>query len=351
MTSATSRAVGGRPIATLVEQIGDVGMRSDLEQTYRDLRPYAFAIAYRMLGSVSEAEDIVQEMFLRMGQDDDAEIRSPKAYVATVTSRLAIDQLRSARVRRESYVGPWLPEPVVDGTAPSSGADVTGPAELADSLSMAFLVVLESLNPVERAVFLLHDVFDFEYGEIAAMVEKSEANCRQIASRARRRVQDEQPRFEPSRKQRDELATRFFAACQGHDLAALVGMLAEDAVFYGDGGTKGTGLNRPIFGRNNVLAVLDTLFRQGERLGVLGEPATVNGQPGVKFFDPERRLINVVTVDVFDGAVQAVRSVVNPDKLAHLGPLSPIGRRGHTPDWSDVPGGRTRSGRSGQADR
>jgi len=311
-------------------------MRSDLEQTYRDLRPYAFAIAYRMLGSVSEAEDIVQEMFLRMGQDDEAEIRSPKAYVATVTSRLAIDHLRSARARRESYFGPWLPEPVVDGAVGSSGADVTGPAELADSLSMAFLVVLESLNPVERAVFLLHDVFSFGYDEIAAMVDKSEGNCRQVASRARRRVQDEQPRFDPSREQRNELAARFFDACQGRDLAGLVSMLAEDAVFYGDGGTKGTGLNRPIYGRDGILAVLDTLFRQGERLGIVAEMVTVNGQPGAKFFDQEHRLINVISVDICDGAVQAVRSVVNPDKLAHLGPLSPIGRRGHSPDWSDA---------------
>jgi RNA polymerase sigma-70 factor, ECF subfamily len=312
-------------------------MRSDLEQTYRDLRPYAFAIAYRMLGSVSEAEDIVQEMFLRMGQDDDAEIRSPKAYVATVTSRLAIDHLRSARTRRESYFGPWLPEPVVDETVAGSGTDVIGTVELAESLSMAFLVVLESLNPVERAVFLLHDIFGFEYGEIAAMVDKSEANCRQVASRARKRVQDERPRFDSSREQRDALAARFFDACQGRDLTGLVSMLAEDAAFYGDGGTKGTGLNRPIYGRDNLLAVLDTLFRQGERLGIVGELVTVNGQPGAMFFDQEHRLINVISLDIFDGVVQSVRSVVNPEKLTHLGPLSPIGRRGQSPDWSDAP--------------
>jgi RNA polymerase sigma-70 factor (ECF subfamily) len=290
-----------------------------------------------MLGSVGEAEDIVQETFLRMAQDDDAEIHSPKAYVATVTSRLAIDHLRSARVRREAYFGPWLPEPVVDEAGGGFGADVAGPAELADSLSMAFLVVLESLNPVERAVFLLHDIFGFEYGEIAAMVDKSEANCRQVASRARRRVQAGEPRFDPSRAQRNELAARFFDACQGRDLAGLVSMLAEDAVFYGDGGTEGTGINRPIYGRDKIVAVLDTLFRQGERLGIQGAFVTVNGQPGIMFFDQEHRLINVVSLDIFDDAVQAIRSVVNPDKLAHLGPLSPIGRRGHSPDWSDAP--------------
>ena len=304
-------------------------MRSDLGEIYRDLRPYAFAIAYRMLGSVSEAEDVVQDAFVRLAQAGDEHIRSRKAFVATVTTRLALDELRSARARRESYAGPWLPEPL-----PGDGDDVAAAAETADSLTMAFLVVLETLTPLERAAFLLHDVFGYDYGEISAVVGRSGASCRQLASRARRRVHDGTPRFEASRGQRDRLAAQFFAACQGHDMDGLVGLLAADAAFYGDGGTKGAGLNRPVFGRENVARLLAALFRQGERLRVRAEFITVNGQPGARFLDPEGRLINVVSLDIADGSVRAVRSVVNPDKLTHLGPLSPLGRRSGTGDWA-----------------
>jgi RNA polymerase sigma-70 factor, ECF subfamily len=304
-------------------------VRSDLDEIYRDLRPYAFAIAYRMLGSVGEAEDVVQDTFVRVAQAGDEIIGSRKAYVATVTTRLAIDELRSARARRESYVGPWLPEPL-----PGDADHVAAEVETTDSLTMAFLVVLETLTPLERAAFLLHDVFGYGYGEISAVVCRSEASCRQLASRARRRVHDGTPRFEASREQRDRLAAQFFAACQGRDMDGLVGLLATDAAFYGDGGTKGTGVNRPVHGRENVAKLLATLFRQGERLGVQAEFVTVNGQPGARFLDPQGRLINVLSLDIADGSVQVVRSVVNPDKLTHLGPLSPLGRRSHTGGWS-----------------
>jgi len=305
-------------------------VRDDLERTFRDLRPYAFAIAYRMLGSVSEAEDVVQDAFLRLGQADDREIASPKAYVATVTTRLAIDALRSARARRETYAGPWLPEPVLEDDADAVGSA----AATSDSLSMAFLVVLETLTPLERAVFLLHDVFSFEYDEIAAVVDKSATNCRQIASRARRRVHDDKPRFAASREQRDRLATRFFSACQGLDVNGLVELLAGDAVLYGDGGSKGSGINRPIYGRENIVKMLTAWFRQAERLNVHAELVLVNGQPGAKFVDSEGRLINVISLDIVEGAVQTVRSVINPDKLGHLAPLSPMGlRSSHSGDW------------------
>ena len=306
-------------------------MRDDLEAAFRDLRPYAFAIAYRMLGSVAEAEDVTQEAFLRLGQAEQAEVRSVKSYLATVTTRLAIDVLRSARVRRETYAGPWLPEPILDDD--DAGAAV----EAADSLSLAFLVVLEALTPVERAVFLLHDVFDFGYGEIAGMLDRSEAACRQSASRARRRVQEEKPRFATSREQRDALAARFFAAAQGQDLAGLVDLLTADAVLYGDGGTKGNGLSRPVYGAQRVAAMLLAWFRQGARIGGSVVPALVNGQPGARFLDPQGRLVNVLTVDIVDGRVQAVRSIINPDKLAHLGALSPYGLRsrqgGESLEW------------------
>ena len=187
---------------------------------------------------------------------------------------------------------------------------------------------------MERAAFLLHDVFGNGYGEIAAVVGKSEASCRQLASRARRRVHDDKPRFEASRQQRDRLAARFLAACQGRDMDGLVELLAADAAFYGDGGTKGSGLNRPVYGREKVARLLGTLFRQAGRLGVQTELVTINGQPGAKFLDPQGRLINVISLDIAEGTVQTVRSVVNPDKLAHLGPLSPIGRRPNTPGWA-----------------
>src|ERR1700735_353922 len=190
------------------------------EEAYQEFRPLMFSIAYRMTSSVSDAEDIVQEAFLRLTRAirDGVTLASPKAYLATVTTRLAISHLRSARVRRESYVGAWLPEPLIASTEP----DPAERAEMADSLSMAFLVLLESLTPTERAVFLLHEVFGYNYQEIAGIIGKSEANCRQIFLRARRHVNEGKPRFEASREQRDEVARRFFAAASGGDLAGLL---------------------------------------------------------------------------------------------------------------------------------
>ena len=294
-----------------------------LEDLYRELRPYAFAIAYRMLGTVSEAEDVVQDAFVRLSQVPPAEIESPKSYLATVTTRLAIDSLRSARAQRETYFGPWLPEPLVTDAGP--GPDSA--AETADSLAVAFLVVLETLTPVERAVFLLHDVFDFDYAEIARIVGKSEANCRQLASRARRHVEDGKPRFEASRERSIRLAEQFFAACQGIDMNGLVELLAGDVAFYGDGGAHGEGLKVPMFGRDQVARFLLGLFRRARILNAQMVPVEVNGQPGAKFLDQDGALINVMSVDIADGVVQTVRSFVNPDKIAHVGKLSPIGRR------------------------
>lgn len=300
-----------------------------VDALYRDLRPYAFAIAYRMLGSVTEAEDVVQEAFVRLSRGDPDEIDSPKAYLATVTTRLSIDALRRAGSRRESYFGPWLPEPLL--TDP--GAGPAEAAETGESLSMAFLVVLETLSPVERAVFLLHDVFAYEYAEIASIVGKSEANCRQLAARSRRHVAARRPRFDPSEKERTQLAERFFAAATGGDMEGLVSLLAADAAFYGDGGEKGTGVRAPIFGRQGVVRVLLGLFRRGRALGVQTRAVEVNGNPGAMVFDADGGLINVVSLEISGGVVQAVRMVVNPDKLGHLGPLSPLGRRETDTDW------------------
>ncbi|HEY6606781.1 MAG TPA: RNA polymerase sigma-70 factor [Gaiellaceae bacterium] len=291
-------------------------------ETYADLRPLLFSIAYRMLGSVTEAEDIMQEAFLRYhALGDTSEIDSPKAYLSAVTTRLAIDHLRSARVRRESYVGEWLPEPLLtDDNAPDGARYV----EDADSLSMAFLLLLERLSPVERAVFLLHDVFDYGYDEIAKIVDKSEANCRQLAVRARRHIEADKPRFEASRRQREELADRFFQAVGEGDMDGLVKLLADDVVVYGDGGGITPSWRRPIFGRDRVVRLLLGVSTQSRDLGLQSRRTEINGQPGIMVFDPDGRLINVMTLDIAHGVVQTVRSVINPEKLRHLGPLADV---------------------------
>ena len=293
------------------------GRETPVSEVYEELRPLLFSIAYRMLGSASEAEDIAQEAFLRYHREvsDGTEIDSPKAYLSAVATRLAIDHLRSARVRRERYVGTWLPEPILT----DQGPDAALHAETADSLSMAFLVLLENLTPVERAVFLLREVFDYEYGEIAAVVGRSEENCRQIAVRARRHVQSERPRFEASRKRREELARRFFEAAQNGDAEGLLGLLAEDVVAYGDGGGKAPAFPKPVHGRERVARVLLGRTAQGERLGVSGmRLVEVNGQPGALFFAKDGVPLAAVTLDIADGVVQALRAVSNPDKLRHL---------------------------------
>jgi RNA polymerase sigma-70 factor, ECF subfamily len=290
------------------------------EAPYEQLRPLLFSIAYRMIGSVSEAEDIVQEAFLRIhrAEAEGTRIESPKAYLSAVTTRLSIDHLKSARVRREQYVGQWLPEPLLtDDSAPDAAAH----AETADSLSMAFLVLLESLTPVERAVFLLREVFDYGYDEIARIVNRTEDNCRQLYVRARRRVDEGRPRFEASQRQRDELVERFFAAAQRGDLAALEEMLAADVVVYGDGGGKAPSWPKPIYGRERVAKLIAGTLKQAREFGVTFRAAHINGQPGVVFLDDEDRIGAVMSVDVADGLVQTIRGVTNPDKLEHLGPV------------------------------
>ena len=289
-------------------------------EAHQELRRLLFSIAYRMVGSVSEAEDIVQETFLRFHRAvrEGAQVESPKAYLSAVTTRLAVNHLRSARVRRERYVGTWLPEPLLTDTA----EDAAQHAETADSVSMAFLVLLESLSPVERAVFLLREVFGYGYDEIAGVVDKTEDNCRQLAARARRHVEARRPRFEASRQQRDELARRFFAAVKDGDTEGLVGVLAADAVMYGDGGGKAPALATPIHGRQRVARLLLGLGRQARRQGVDLRVAAINGQPGALALDPDGRLLGALCLDIADGQVQTVRSIVNPDKLRHLGPVT-----------------------------
>lgn len=298
-----------------------------------ELRRSAFAVAYRMLGTVSEAEDVVQEGLLRLhrARTGGERIASPRAWLSTVVTRLALDHLRSAAVRREAYVGDWLPEPLLMGPEDD---DPARKAELADSLSLAFLVVLETLSPEQRAAFLLRDVFDEPYDRIAEIVGTSEQNARQLATRARRHVAERRPRFEASRERRDTLAARFFAAVQDGDLAGLEALLAQDVVLQGDGGGKAPALARAIRGRTRVARTLTAWLRAGRRLGggFTSRREEVNGQPGALFFDGEGRLISVMVVEVADDEVQGIRSIVNPDKLRHLGPVSNLsallGRRG-----------------------
>ncbi len=292
--------------------------RASRDDTHTELRPLLFSIAYRMLGSASDAEDVVQEAYLRYHRavERGEVVESPRAYLSAVVTRAAIDHLRSARVRRESYVGQWLPEPLLVDDDPAGRW-----AETADSLSMAFLVLLERLSPVERAVFLLREVFGYDHAAIAPIVGKSEVNVRQIASRARRHVAAGRPRFEADRRRRDELAQRFFAAVAEGDTDELVSLLAADAVLWGDGGGKAPAAARPVVGRDRVARFLAGLGRQARRQGLRIAPVPVNGQPGVIAHDPAGAVVAVMTIDVADGEVQAVRSVANPDKLRHLGPV------------------------------
>jgi RNA polymerase sigma-70 factor (TIGR02957 family) len=293
------------------------------EEEFDQLRPSAFAIAYRMLGSVSEAEDVVQEGFLRLhrAREGGEWIESPRAYLSTVVSRLSLDHLRSAQVRRETYVGEWLPEPLVA----SAHDDPARKAEMADSLSLAFLVLLESLSPEQRAAFLLREVFDEPYDRIAEIVGTSEQNARQLATRARRHVEERRPRFETSREQREELASRFFAAAEEGDLEGLEELLAHDVVLRGDGGGKAPALKRAVHGRARVARTLIAGLRTATRFGITLRREEVNGQPGALFLDRDGKLIAVTILDVADGQIQGVNSIVNPDKLGHLGPLADLG--------------------------
>lgn len=300
------------------------------DTAYQQYRPLMFAIAYRMLGRVSEAEDVLQEAFLRYHRAESAGtgIESPKAFLSAVTTRLCIDELRSARARREAYPGEWLPEPLLTADAAVLAGpppdDPAAAAEQADTLSMAFLLLLERLSPVERAVFLLHDVFSYGYDEVASIVGKSEDNCRQLALRARRHVADGKPRFEASRGKRDELAATFFRAVQDGDLDGLVGMLAADVVVVGDNAGVQPRWPRPIIGRDRVSRLLIGLAQQIKQAGIVIRPAEVNGQPGALCLDSGGRIANVFVLEIGDGQVQAIRSVISPGKLRHLGPLADL---------------------------
>jgi RNA polymerase sigma-70 factor (ECF subfamily) len=283
-----------------------------------ELRELAFSIAYRMLGSVAEAEDVAQEALIRL---NDAEgIERPAAFVTTVATRLAIDVLRSARVRREAYTGSWLPEPLVEDEAAKRVEDE-------EAVSIAFLLLLERLSPDERAVIVLRESFDYGFDEIAEILDTSPANARQLLSRARRHVDDERPRFDPDPRARRALVARFLDAARSGDMDGLVHLLAPDAVLVGDGGGKARAIPRPMHGAPAIARALVGFYGTVQEWGVTFEPALVNGQPGFRTIAPDGRLINVVSLDVEDGAIKRLHSILNPDKLGHLGPLSDLGLR------------------------
>ena len=302
----------------------------DNESSVVSYRPLLFSIAYGMTGSVGDAEDIVQDAFLGLTRARQAGtvVADPKAYLTTTVTRLSINYLRSARVRRETYVGDWLPEPVV---VPADGQGPAEHAELADSLSMAFLVLLEALSPVERAVFMLREVFGYDYPAVASITGKTEVNCRQIFTRARQHIAagGQVPGSAPDparRAEGAEFARRFFDAAEGGDMDALLAMVAPDVAFQGDGGGKAQAIGQPLAGRQQVLRLLTGLYRRGRALGASHRLAWINGQPGAVTYDADGRVVNVFALDIADGMVQAIRSVVNPDKLGHLGPVSDVAR-------------------------
>jgi RNA polymerase sigma-70 factor, ECF subfamily len=284
----------------------------DRLNAFEQQRSYLFSIAYRLLGSVSDAEDVLQEAYLRWDRAQPDAVQSVRAFLSTVVVHLCMDQLRSARARREVYVGQWLPEPLVT----SGRAELTDSVVLRESLSFAFLLMLEKLSPLERAVFVLREVFDYDYAEIAPVVGKSEANCRQSFHRARQRLSDEQSRFEPGREHLEELTEQFLRATTAGDVQGLMDLLAEDVISIGDGGGKAAAGLRPIHSRDRVTrGFIGNLTKMPPDHAWITE---VNGQPAI-VATRHGKPYGVVLLEVRDGRIQTLYSVVNPDKLGYLG--------------------------------
>lgn len=283
-------------------------------EVYSQHRPLLFSIAYRMLGSVMDAKDMVQETFLRWQEAPIGEVRSPKSYLSTVVTRLCIDQLRSARAQREQYIGPWLPEPLITEEMSSMDDKLT----MADSLSMAFLVLLETLTPTERAVFLLREVFDYEYAEVARIVDKSESNCRQMVRRARERISQQKPRFDVSRERLEQLTERFLQAASDGDMQDLLSLLADDVILWSDGGGKVPAALRPVQGAMNVARLFVGLSKRTP-LGFASRLTLINGLPGViSYVDGQPQ--GVYSLEVADDKIRVIRIVVNPEKLQRVPP-------------------------------
>lgn len=281
-------------------------------ETFNEYRPLLFSIAYRMLGRATEAEDILQEAYLRWANVKMDEVQSAKAYLSSIVTRLCLDYLRSAQAQREVYVGPWLPEPLLTTQLP----DVAESVEKADSLSLAFLVLLENLSPIERAVFLLHEIFDYDYSEVAAIVGKREANCRQMVHRAREHLVARRPRFEVDEQQRQRITTQFMAACASGDLNGLINLLTTDVMLMSDGGGKALAARKPLQGAEVVARFLLGITKKAQFSTEL-RLANINGQPGLIGY-VKQQPIAVMTLDIAGERVRNVEIVVNPDKLRNI---------------------------------
>lgn len=272
-------------------------------------RKYLIGVAYRMLGSVAEAQDAVQDAFLRWQAADRSQVTEPRAYLARTVARLCLDRLKSARAQRELYVGTWLPEPVVEDMAPA--------VHVADDISVALLMTLERLSPLERAAFLLHDVFDMDYAAIAGTLERTEAACRQLATRAREHVRDERPRFEPGANAEARLVGAFAMAMVSGDVTGLAAILAEDAVFYSDGGGKRTAALNPIFGRDKIQRFFAGLLNKRKLpTAETARPVRINGLPGFVLTEPEG--LETIALEIDGERIVAIYAIRNPDKLRHL---------------------------------
>lgn len=292
-------------------------MESNRLEAFNRERKLLFAIAYRMTGSVADSEDLLQEAFLRWQNASEEEITSPQAYLSTIVTRLAIDYLRSAKVRREVYIGPWLPEPLVTGDDWSPFESY----EQQESISYAFLVLLESLSPVERAVFLLREVFDYEYSEIAAIVNKSEANCRQLVKRARQHVAEKRARYDVPQERQQEMTSEFITACATGNMDGLLHLLAEDIVVYSDGGGVVQAARNPIYGSQKAARFLfGTMAKASQSFAV--KVSRINGQPGLLAYMNGQPFLSLV-LDMRGGNIQNIFMVVNPAKLAVLPPIAP----------------------------
>jgi len=279
-------------------------------------RQHLFSVAYRMLGSIADAEDMLQEAFLRWQKAASEEVRSVRSFLTTIVTRLCIDRLRSKKTAREEYIGPWLPEPLV-----SEARTAEEQSELADSLSIAFLVLLESLSPVERAVFLLREVFGFEFSEICGVIDKTETNTRQIFSRANKHLADRRARFAVERQNQRRIFDEFMQACQTGDMQQLLRLLADDATLYSDGGGQVTAARRPIQTADHVARFLLGIIKKAPD-GLTMRPATVNGSPGV-VVEADNRTYNVLTIEVSGNCISAVYIVNNPHKLQHVRTAGP----------------------------
>lgn len=308
MSSEPEKAPGTPP---------DIGADSTRLAAFEQHRGLLFSIAYRMLGSVADAEDTLQDAFIRWQRASEVDIRSPKAFLVTIVSRLCINHLQSARVQREAYVGEWLPEPLVT----ERGRNASEILQVDESVSMALLLLLERLTPEERAVFLLHEVFDYKHAEIAATLSRSEANCRQLLRRAQQHAQLARPRFSASTQEHTDLLERFYQAAGSGDMNRLISLLSSDVVMHTDGGGKAAALVLPIYGPDKVARAAVHGLRRLMSLNVLQRIVEINGQPGIVSYQ-DGRPQSVFTVEARDGRIEAIYIVTNPEKLAHLPPPS-----------------------------